>query len=769
MVNTDDLVRNWLTDENTHQLCHKRHCHEAVPRRRRSSHFRRHSHGVDQLASLLDENVTHSVNADLHKPDEEESHDSEPASPDVTLVTVRRQDGVEVVISRDIAYGTAVRLVNLHDQEEVVFTFSDRSMVRLPADAIIAKAGMGEMLYALDGGHSRGRSRSQDRGNIGGNSSGAKIVSTNEVLQAPVFFPPHRFDVHHELVCRVERALAPAPPTTQGELQIVLPQMVNDREVHFALILVNMACWHRDLTGLTLLLLGVMLVAEAFKRHAAEVAQGQGGQQRHRQLLRAVVWDLELIAERCMCRQKRFTRTSTTMMGTRTRTTTTTTTTVLRRKSVVLVEEERARKGGAIIINGQAEKEIVMSDDQTALADEEASAEKTAPPSSPSPSSAGARASSASAAATQAEASESVRRPQRKVSDVIIATTRRSLSMIATAALMQEVEEEEELKEEVVDEEEGVLAATTTKTKITAAADAMAVRRKESMDVIAVLAALGRPAVPLRYLMVTGNNVQKAQEKWEATLKWRAAYRADTILEAPHTQYHFIKKYFPQFMAGRSRGGNPVYYEMNAKIDARTLVSQGVDVDEMIWHYVWINEFIYSRWVPDPDGQIITVVDISGLSMSGMSTRSIEFISRSLTLIQAHYPARAQVILLVNAPFFFSYIWKIVKGAADEYTSNTLKVFSTAQTFSALCEYIEPDQIPVEYGGNLRYAPLEGTQEWAKHQEMPHSVRWTSPLEREMEEHVHRVIAARKGGAMGKENGAEEEEVSEGSAAVGAA
>jgi len=222
--------------------------------------------------------------------------------------------------------------------------------------------------------------------------------------------------------------------------------------------------------------------------------------------------------------------------------------------------------------------------------------------------------------------------------------------MVATAALIQEIEEEEEerveeevVEEEGVEDEEEVLATTTTTTKITAAAAAMAVRRKGSMDVVAMLAALGKPTVPLRYLMVTGNNVQKAQEKWEATLKWRAAYGADTILETPHTHYHLIKKYFPQFMAGRSRSGNPVvrfefyentcstmlggegglgcacscvsmpfffhilnhtnlsllpfflpsqYYQMNAKIDARTLVSQGVDVDKMIWcqHYVLITK-----------------------------------------------------------------------------------------------------------------------------------------------------------------------------------
>lgn len=545
MINTDDLVRNWLTDGDAHRPRQQRQRHGAVPQRRRSSHARRHSHGVDQLASLLNGAPTPLATADVivgH--DGEELNESEPASPEVTLVTVRRQDGAEVVVSRDIAYGTAVRLANLQDQEEVVFTFSDRSMVRLPAEAIIAKAGMGEMLYALEGGRPRGRSRSFDGGNAGGN----EVVSASEALHASMALPPHRFDRHHELVCRVENALAPVPPTTQEELQVVLPQMVNDREVHLALILVNMACWHRDLTGLTLLLLGIMLVAEAFKRHAAEVAQGGGGRQRQQQLLRAVAWDLELIAERCMSRQRRLTRTTTTT--TRTTTTTTTTTTVLRRESVMLVEEERARTGGVLVLDEAAGEEVVADEDETAATAAAAAG-------------GGPRASSTSAAAAH-EASEHVRRLQRRASDVVITTTRRSLSMVATAALIQQIEEEEkeEVEEEVVEEEgveeEEILGTTTTTTKITAAAAAMAVRRKESMDVVAILAALGKPTVPLRYLMVTGNNVQKAQEKWEATLMWRAAYGADTILETPHTHYHLIKKYFPQFMAGRSRSGNPV-------------------------------------------------------------------------------------------------------------------------------------------------------------------------------------------------------------------
>jgi hypothetical protein len=110
------------------------------------------------------------------------------------------------------------------------------------------------------------------------------------------------------------------------------------------------------------------------------------------------------------------------------------------------------------------------------------------------------------------------------------------------------------------------------------------------------------------------------------------------------------------------------------------------------------------------------------------------------------------VILLVNAPSWFSWIWGYIKGVADEHTSKTLRVVSAAKTYQALCEYVDPDQIPVEYGGSLQYAAseeqeLEATGPLAgARRAQPHSVRWTSPFEREIRAHVERVLAGLKEG-----------------------
>ncbi len=113
----------------------------------------------------------------------------------------------------------------------------------------------------------------------------------------------------------------------------------------------------------------------------------------------------------------------------------------------------------------------------------------------------------------------------------------------------------------------------------------------------------------------------------------------------------------------------------------------------------------------------------------------------------------------MNAPSWFSWIWGYIKGVADAHTSKTLRVVSASRTYAALCEYIESDQIPIEYGGTLQYPAAAAAAEEEEEEEgplaaarraQPHSVRWTSPFEREIRAHVDRVREIRAaGGTVG--------------------
>jgi CRAL/TRIO domain len=57
-------------------------------------------------------------------------------------------------------------------------------------------------------------------------------------------------------------------------------------------------------------------------------------------------------------------------------------------------------------------------------------------------------------------------------------------------------------------------------------------------------------------------------------------------------------------------------------------------------------------------------------------------------------------MLIVNAPTFFSATWSIIKGWLDARTANKVEVISNRQKMiTRLLEFIEPDQLPTDYGG----------------------------------------------------------------------
>jgi hypothetical protein len=57
-------------------------------------------------------------------------------------------------------------------------------------------------------------------------------------------------------------------------------------------------------------------------------------------------------------------------------------------------------------------------------------------------------------------------------------------------------------------------------------------------------------------------------------------------------------------------------------------------------------------------------------------------------------------MLIVNAPTFFSATWRVIKGWLDPRTASKIEVVSSRSTMEKrLKEYIDPEQIPSDYGG----------------------------------------------------------------------
>lgn len=122
------------------------------------------------------------------------------------------------------------------------------------------------------------------------------------------------------------------------------------------------------------------------------------------------------------------------------------------------------------------------------------------------------------------------------------------------------------------------------------------------------------------------------------------------------------------------------------------------------------------------------------------------------------------MIIIANCPSWFSLMWKIIKPMVNERTRKKVRIVGKSETFAAICEFVDPENVPTCYGGQLRcvlgrvghrwvdrYRESQPISELTHHNQFhahpethsygedPDSCRWNSPEEVALSEFVHAV------------------------------
>jgi len=72
--------------------------------------------------------------------------------------------------------------------------------------------------------------------------------------------------------------------------------------------------------------------------------------------------------------------------------------------------------------------------------------------------------------------------------------------------------------------------------------------------------------------------------------------------------------------------------------------------------------------------QGLTILDLTGGSMKILSKRVYGLIQIASKIGSDYYPEIMGNLYIVNAPFFFTGVWAMVKGFLDERTRNKIQV-----------------------------------------------------------------------------------------------
>lgn len=98
--------------------------------------------------------------------------------------------------------------------------------------------------------------------------------------------------------------------------------------------------------------------------------------------------------------------------------------------------------------------------------------------------------------------------------------------------------------------------------------------------------------------------------------------------------------------------------------------------------------------------KLLLVLDARGIGMRDLTGEPFEFIRRCTGVMQRHYPQKSFKIFFVNVPTWFGMVWKSIKPMLNEATRAKTNILTESEVASGLLEYIDADNLPVEYGGN---------------------------------------------------------------------
>ena len=95
--------------------------------------------------------------------------------------------------------------------------------------------------------------------------------------------------------------------------------------------------------------------------------------------------------------------------------------------------------------------------------------------------------------------------------------------------------------------------------------------------------------------------------------------------------------------------------------------------------------------------KITVVFDLKNISYmpDSMAFRAFH---KFLKIGELYYPEHLNVLLMINAPWFFTKIWAIIHPWLDSTTAKKINILGT-DFHSKLREYIDESNVPVELGG----------------------------------------------------------------------
>lgn len=214
-------------------------------------------------------------------------------------------------------------------------------------------------------------------------------------------------------------------------------------------------------------------------------------------------------------------------------------------------------------------------------------------------------------------------------------------------------------------------------------------------------------ATLIRFLRARDYDIDKAEPMLREALKWRAEVGADGILQTEIPQFDLMKKLVTGGFHKQDKFGRPVYIERTGMIDIPRLLNLIAHKNRLAGH-IFAQE--YKLHMIREQGKTLgrtatsfcVIMDLKGLSL--FHKQGVDTFKETSEIDKNRYPEILGQLFVVNAPWIFPVLYKLVKGFLDPKTRTKVHVLGS-NFKEKLLEFIDEDALPEEYGGKCHCDP----------------------------------------------------------------
>lgn len=214
-----------------------------------------------------------------------------------------------------------------------------------------------------------------------------------------------------------------------------------------------------------------------------------------------------------------------------------------------------------------------------------------------------------------------------------------------------------------------------------------------------------RDATLARFLRHNSWVQEPAVKQLKEYMAWRKANNVDHVLDNPDfASKEILRTVIPYAYHGDDKEGRPIYIEKTGKIATSALADPVISIPAHQMHaHIYGVEYMQRRMYENSlkSGKrvngICTILDLNGLGFHHRTCMHV--LKEMMDFDKKYYPEYLGKLYVINVPWVGPYLYSAVQMFLDDVTKQRIQIIS-GDPKEFLTSVIDPDQLPVEYGGN---------------------------------------------------------------------